>query len=40
MSKGEKAVFTAATLNNRQIDIEFSLKGFGEAFKIYQGEIG
>jgi invasion protein IalB len=40
MSGGEKAVFTAETLANKKINIQFPLKGFSEAFKAYQGEIG
>jgi invasion protein IalB len=40
MGVGEKAVFTAANLSDRKINIEFSLKGFTEAFETYRAEIG
>lgn len=40
MSIGDKAVFTAANLSDRKINIEFSLKGFTKAFETYRAEIG
>lgn len=40
MSAGGEAVFTADSLSQKKINIQFSLKGFSEAFKIYRSETG